>query len=124
LTLTILNGHYAVCKLDAAVPIPPWATDGEFVCVARSREELSIVCPEGNVPPGITCEPGWRALKCEGPLDYELTGVVASLAVPLADAGVPIFPIATHNTDYILVKDRHLETAVNALITYGHHVRV
>jgi hypothetical protein len=124
LTLTMLRDAYAVSRLDAAVPIPPWATEGEFVCVARSSDELSIVCPELNVPAGITCERGWRALKCEGPLDYELTGIVASLAVPLADAGVPIFPIATHNTDYILVKERHLETAVNALIAYGHHVRV
>jgi hypothetical protein len=124
LTLTLLPDVYAVCRLDAAVPIPVWATDGEFVCIARSTEELSIVCPERNVPAGITSEIRWRALKCEGPLDYELTGVVASLAEPLADAGVPIFPIATHNTDYILIKEQHLETATNALITYGHHVRV
>jgi hypothetical protein len=113
-----------VCRLDASAPIPAWATEGDFVCIARTEEELSIVCPERNVPAGITCEPEWRVFKCEGPLDYELTGIVASLADPLAEAGVPIFPIATHNTDYILVKEKHRETAVNALIAYGHHVRV
>lgn len=124
LTLTVLPDLYAVCRLDAAAPLPPWATGGEFVCIARTRDELSIVCQERNVPAGITCEPGWRTLKCEGPLDYDLTGIVASLAEPLADASVPIFPIATHNTDYILIKEKHLETATNALVAYGHHVRV
>ena len=63
-------------------------------------------------------------MKCEGPLDYALTGIVASLADPLADAGVPIFPIATHDTDYILIKEPHLETAIHALTSYGHAVRV
>jgi hypothetical protein len=123
LTLTILPDRYAVCRLEATAPIPKWATEGEFICIARARDELSIVCAERNVPADTTCEPGWRTLKCEGPLDYELTGIVASLAEPLADAGVPIFPIATHNTDYVLVKEKHLETAMNALSAYGHHVR-
>jgi hypothetical protein len=56
-------------------------------------------------------------------LDLSLPGITASLAEPLADAGVPIFPIATHHTDYILIKEPHLETAIRALTGYGHAVR-
>ena len=123
LTLTVLPERYAICRLDPQAPVPSWATEGDFVCIARTAAELSIVCSEKNVPTGTNCEPGWRNLKCEGPLDYSLTGIMASLAEPLADAGVPIFPIATHDTDYILVKERHLEAAVRALTAYGHHVR-
>jgi hypothetical protein len=52
-----------------------------------------------------------------------LPGITASLAEPLADAGVPIFPIATHHTDYILIKEAHLQTAIRALTRYGHIVR-
>ncbi len=124
LTLTVLPELYAICRLDSKAPVPDWATNGDFVCIARTADELSIVCREVQVPQGTTCEPGWRNLKCEGPLDYSLTGIVASLAEPLANAGVPIFPIATHDTDYILIKERHLETATRALTAYGHHVRV
>lgn len=123
LTLTVLPDRYAICRLDSKDPVPSWAAEGDFICIARTQDELSIVCPERNVPPGITSEPGWRTLKCEGPLDYSLTGIVASLAEPLADARVPIFPIATHDTDYLLIKERHLETATHALTAYGHHVR-
>ncbi len=124
LTLTVFTDRYAICRLSPAEPVPGWANGDHFVSVSRTRDELSIVCPEGNVPEGITAAKGWRLLRCEGPLDYSLTGIVASLAEPLADAGVPIFPIATHDTDYVLVKEPQLEIAVNALTSYGHAVRV
>jgi hypothetical protein len=124
LTVTVLPERYAICKLAPDAELPPWSTPGEFVSIARTPDELSIVCSEAGVPSGVTYESGWRILKCEGPLDFSLPGIIASLAEPLADAGVPIFPIATYETDYILVKEPHLETAINALATYGHAVRV
>lgn len=124
LTLTVFPERYAISRLDANAGVPDWSAKGAFVSISRTPDELSIVCLESSVPAGTTCEPGWRVLKCEGPLDSALTGIVASLAEPLADAGVPIFPIATHDTDYILVKESHLETAIRALTGYGHAVRV
>jgi hypothetical protein len=47
---------------------------------------------------------------------------MASLAAPLADAGVPIFPIATHDTDWILVPGAQLDAALTALRGAGHDV--
>ena len=124
LTLTVLPGRYAISRLNAKAEVPQWSVSGEFVSVSRTADELSIVCPETSVPTGITSTQGWRVLKCEGPLDYGLPGIMASLAEPLADAGVPIFPIATYDTDYILIREPHLENAVHALTSYGHAVRV
>jgi hypothetical protein len=124
LTLSVLPGRYAICRLDPTVAVPVWTSTGDFVSVTRTAGELSVVCPEQNVPSGVTSETGWRALKCEGPLDFSLSGIVVSLAEPLADASVPIFPIATHDTDYLLIKELQLETAVEALTAYGHAVRV
>ena len=124
LTLTVFPGRYAISRLAAAADVPDWSGTGPFVSISRTPDELTIVCLEANVPAGITCELGWRVLKCEGPLDPALTGIMVSIAEPLADAGIPIFPIATHDTDYILVKEAHLETAVRALTGYGHAVRV
>jgi hypothetical protein len=123
LTLTVLPNRYAVSRLDPKSNVPEWSGEGDFVSISRTPEELSIVCLEANVPAGINSETGWRILKCEGPLDLALPGIMASLAEPLADAAVPIFPIATHHTDYILIKEAHLQTAVRALTRYGHVVR-
>ena len=41
---------------------------------------------------------------CAGPLDFALTGVMASLVSPLPGAGVSIFAIATYDTDYVLAR--------------------
>ncbi len=124
LTLTILPDRYAICRLDSKAPLPEWAVGDDFVSVSRTRDELSIVCPERNLPRDASCSRGWRILKCEGPLDYTLTGIIASLAEPLADAGVTIFPLATHDTDYVLIKEPQLDLAIQALTGYGHAVRV
>ena len=80
LTLTVLPGRYAICRLDARAPVPQWSETGQFVSISRTPDELSIVCLEANVPSGVTCTTDWRVLKCEGPLDYALTGIMASLA--------------------------------------------
>jgi hypothetical protein len=123
LTLAVLPDRYAICRLEPKAEIPDWATRGDFVSCTRTPDELSIVCLEANVADGTQCERGWRMFRCEGPLDLSLPGIMASLAEPLADAGVPLFPMATHHTDYILIREPHLETAIRALTGYGHAVR-
>lgn len=123
LTLSVLPGRYAICRLDPKAEVPDWSNEGNFVSISRTPDELSVVCLETGVPSGILNEPGWRILRCEGPLDLALAGIMVSLAEPLADAGVPIFPIATHHTDYILIKEVHLDKAIRALSGYGHAVR-
>jgi len=123
LTLTILPKRYAICSLASTAEVPDWCMRGDFVSISRTPDELSIVCLEADVPGAMTYEPGWRLFKCEGPLDFSLPGIMASLAEPLADAGIPIFPIATYHTDYVLIKELHLDNAINALTGYGHVVR-
>jgi uncharacterized protein len=123
LTLTVLPESYAICRLEPKTAAPPsWATRGPFWSAIRTSEEFSIVCAEQEVPLAVTREGGWRILKCEGPLDFALTGIISSIAEPLADAGVPIFPLATYDTDYVLVKDSQLDVAKQALSVYGHNV--
>jgi hypothetical protein len=48
--------------------------------------------------------------------------VLAALAAPLAEAGVSIFVISTHDTDYLLIKDEDMERAGVALRKAGHRV--
>jgi hypothetical protein len=123
LSLSVLEERLAACRLEPWAEIPPWATNATFFCVARTPDELSVVCPEEHVPAGITCERGWRALKLEGPFGFELTGVLASVAAPLARCEVGILAIATYDTDYVLVKEEQLDPAIAALRERGHEVR-
>jgi len=113
--LRVLPGELVVARLAPDAPLPP-----AFFSATRTDAELSVVCAPQEVPPGAPAEPGWRALEVAGPLDFGLTGVLASIAVPLAEAGVSIFAVSTYDTDYILVRD--LEAAVSALREAGHDV--
>lgn len=90
--------------------------------MTRTAEELSIVCPDAGVPAEVRAERGFRALKVRGPLDFSLAGVLASLAVPLARAGISVFALSTFDTDYILVRGEQLVGAVNALRDAEHEV--
>ena len=59
-----------------------------------------------------------------GPLDFSLTGILASLASPLAAAGISLFAVSTYDTDHVLVRDRDLPRAVDVLRKAGHTVLV
>jgi len=95
-----------------------------FVSITRTPDELSIVCPQEAVPPDTQVEEGFRALMVPGPIPFEQTGVLASLASPLAAAGISIFAIATFDADYVLVRATGLERALEVLAAPPDRQRV
>lgn len=124
LALRVLPGRFAVCRLPAGAESPEWAESEAFSSVSRTAEETSVVCEAASVPADVRCDRDWRALMVAGPLDFGLTGVLLSIARPLADAGVSIFAVSTFDTDYVLVKEPVLDTAVRALVAAGHDVEI
>lgn len=122
LKLELLTGSFAVCRLAEGAAAPEWAAAGPFVSVTRTDRETSVVCPEDAVPADVRREPGWRCLRVEGPLGFGMTGILASLASPLASSGVSIFVVSTYDTDYLLVQERDLGRAIDALGRAGHEV--
>ena len=55
LTLVLLEGAYAIARLDAAAHLPGWVGGGPFVSITRTADELSVVCREESVPDGVRC---------------------------------------------------------------------
>lgn len=123
LVMSLLVEKFAVCRLSSGDLIPDWSKAGGFFSITRTADELSVVCLEKNVPDGIQCEKSWRVLKVEGPLDFSLIGILASISTALARKGVSIFAISTYDTDYILVKEKDIENAIKALSEEGYEVR-
>ena len=122
LTLTVLPLEFSICRLFPSEAVPSRVLAASFYSITRTSDELSIVCPTECVPEGVHCDSGWRNVKIEGPLDFSLTGVLKSLADPLAEAGISIFAVSTYETDYLLVKEFDLDRAVAALSNAGHLV--
>ena len=121
MNLVLLSQAMAVCRLSPHEDIPIWALQQHsFLSLTYTDDELSIVCSASSVPAGIQSEKYWQAIKVQGPLDFSLTGVLSSLAAPLASENIPIFVISTFDTDYILVKEQNVERAKTVLKRHGH----
>ena len=125
LALEIVPGLYAVCRLDPGAALPAWAgsaplSGASFLSFTRTEAELSIVCTQQQVPADVRAERDWRCLRVKGPLGFGMTGILASLAAPLASSGVSIFVVSTFDTDYLMVQQRDLDRARHALERAGH----
>lgn len=117
--LQILPETLAVCRLQPNASIPGWATEGRFFCVTKTYDELSLVCDQERVPDGTKSEKGWTAFRVVGNLDFSLTGILNSIASPLAAAKISLFALSTFDTDYILVKKADLEPTKRCLQNAG-----
>jgi hypothetical protein len=123
LPLVVLPHTLAICRLQADAPVPAWAAQpAPFLTLSRTADELSIVAVQALVPEGIRCERDYRALRVRGPLPLNLVGILASIANPLAAAGLSIFAISTYETDYVLLKSADLDSAVTVLRRASHEV--
>jgi len=115
-TLSLLPHAYAIVRLAPTDAWPAWAREAEgLVVVARTDEELSIVCREAALPADVARAGAWRALRVHGPFPFDTVGVLASLSGALARAQVSVLAVSTYDTDYLLVRAEQLEAAVAAL---------
>lgn len=125
LVVDIGAGDYTVLRLPAGT-VPPadlFSLGGPVVVsVISAPDGVTVVCPTRVAPQAQTRDDGWRLLSVRGPLEFALTGVMASLAGALAAAGVSLFAVSTFDTDHILVKATDLERATAALREAGHEV--
>lgn len=118
--LIVLDGTYTIAKLPSDAALPAWAGNGPLFSITRTEDELSVVCLESQVPTWVRKEGGWRSLRVAGTIDFAEVGVLASLASPLAEAGIGLFVISTFDTDYLLVKEADWERTREVLIMAGH----
>lgn len=121
-TLTLLPEDYAICRLEPDAAIPEWAMprQASYFTITQTKEELSVICPQQQVPEGTTAHKGWRCFKLEGPFDLDEPGILAALVNPLAQAGIAVFAEATYDTDYLLVNK--VDQAIQALEALDHRI--
>ena len=118
--LKVLPQALTVCKLADATAID---LNQDFYFLARTDEELSLVCRTENTPANTTDrDDGWRGFRIEGVLDFSLIGILSKLSAILAEHKIGIFAVSTFNTDYILVKEENFNRALRALAEKGYTI--
>lgn len=120
--LKLLNATFAVCKLPDALAFPDWALQAAPVFLAKTSDELSIICPESDVPANIDYSAGWRCFRVDGDLEFDQVGVVATVSAPIANAGLSLFLVSTHDRDYVLVHKDDLQKAITTYEAAGFAV--
>ena len=112
-----------VVRLGPGAEIPAWATSGTLFSVTATATETSLVCGAAGVPRKAKPQGPWTAFAVEGTLDLTLTGVLHGLLAPLADAEIPVFTVATFDTDWILVPAGDADRAAEEWRRRGTEVR-
>ncbi|MFI0792118.1 ACT domain-containing protein [Micromonospora rubida] len=126
LDVALLPGEYAVCRLPAGSALRPalWGDlgDGEVVSVSWSADGVSVICPASRAPDEAEAETDWRCLRVVGPLGHPVTGTLAALVAPLAEARVNVVAFSTYDTDHVLVPAVRLDEATVTLRRAGHRL--
>jgi hypothetical protein len=117
-----LPGPYAVVRLAPDSPIPDWATNGDFISITRTADELSLVCFADNLPPDLHSRHHWICFGLEGPFAFSQTGILLSFIEPLSGNGIPIFTISTCDTDYVLIQEDFPGSSIDLLQEAGHEL--
>ena len=117
--LRCLSVHLAVCRLESSHGVDAWMQQGRVWSITRTPDELSVICAVEHVPEGVTRRGPFATFMVEGPLDFALTGIVARLSAPLADAAIPVFVLSTYDTDYVLVPLDRAAAAVEQWVAAG-----
>ncbi|CAM4170274.1 ACT domain-containing protein [Pseudoalteromonas byunsanensis] len=121
-TLQLLSHKFTIHSLDCDASIPAQVINANIFFIAKTEDELSIVCPSSIKIDSFAAEDNWRALEVIGPLGFSLTGIMANISGVLAKAHVSIFSLSTYDTDYILVKEQQIDAAIKALKKDGYLV--
>ena len=121
MTIEILKEEFSVCKIPDISQVD---LSDEFYFLAKTDEELSLVCHHTSVPSNaFTCENGWRAFRIGGVLDFSLIGILSKIASLLSENQISIFAISTYNTDYILVKNKDFNQAITILKNNQYEIK-
>lgn len=123
LELQLLAGTVSICRMDPATTVADMGRGAPLWAAVRTTTELSLMVPEGAEPEGAKVDAGWRVLRVVQVHDLSVTGVTARLTGPLADAAIPVFVLATFDTDHLLIQAHRLKEAVSRLEAAGCAVR-
>jgi len=123
LKLVILKDKYAIHRFDADTNIPEWIDNSDFYSLTKTADELSIVAKQSDsIAESPVINKDWKILKIQGPLDFSLVGIIAEISRILKEINITIFTISTFDTDYILVKNKDLDIAIDSLKANGHEI--
>lgn len=110
----------SICKPDDLEG--NWYAQSSFWSVTRTASEYSVICETSFIPAGMKAEHSWVAYEVEGPIAFDVIGVLSGLSSVMAQERISILAVSTYDTDYILVKHDKRDVAENAWHGAGYGI--
>ena len=120
LVLSVFSETFTIHNLFPDASIPEAILKSNYYSVSKTGNEPSVVCSELIEVQSLQSSKGRKCIKVKGPLDFNLTGILAGNSDILFQANISIFAISTFDTDYILVRIQDLPSATTKLRQAGY----
>ena len=124
ISLTPLPEHLSIFRFGPEFPVADIDGFTGVWSITRTPRELSVVAEEGACSAADKEDPGWRCLYIEGPIPFNLTGVVAGLTTAVAAQGLPVFVLSTFDSDLLLLRGDSLDRSLQALSDKGYVIQL
>jgi len=110
LKLKILPGQFSIHKLLLKDNIPDSLFKNRgFFSLTFTDDEKSLICESSIVIESTQRDDKWNCIKLVGQLEVEATGIWSKITTICSNSGCSVLTVTTFNTDYFLVKTRHLD---------------
>lgn len=94
-------------------------TKNDLTLIHDSKEKV-----DSSFPTPVAFENDWSCFRVEGPLAFNLIGILGGITHTLISSEISAFIVSTYDTDYFLVKNINREKAVNALRNADYEIVV
>jgi hypothetical protein len=123
MNLTLLAGDFAICQLAPGDAGPPWwRIPGALSLRIEVPGETTVLCPAHLPPPEVRSDGPWRCFELQGPLPFEMVGVLHGILGVLAAEEISILAYSSFDTDYVLVPAGRVAQSRAALEMAGYGV--
>jgi len=110
LKLKILPGQFSIHKLHLKDNIPDSLFKNRgFFSLTFTDDEKSLICESSIVIESNQRDDKWNCIKLVGQLEVEAIGIWSKITTICSNSGCSVLTVTTFNTDYFLVKTRHLD---------------
>lgn len=109
LELTHLPGIFEIIKDPSAKEIVQAKKNG-FYFLSQDEQELSLLSHVQENSKGEK----WRGFVSQGPLPFEVSGILKSFIDPLSEKDISILAVSTFSRDYIFVPAGKVDISLKA----------
>lgn len=112
----IHEGRFIYTKVNKAPLI-----DNHFL-LSKDQDEITVVTKEENIDQLDLIEKNndyYKLIELKVSVPFYAVGFLAKVSSSIAEQGMNILIVSTYSKDYVLVREEHLEKAINVLINLG-----